>query len=140
MRRLTMQQVNDECGGKLPTDAVLIPEAGPSKPKPAKQPARRRKARFAVLNTFADFSLAPLTGSEVKVWLILYRDTKADTGTARTGQTDIARRAGLSVRGVQKIVARLQGLGLLHVVKRGRLNAGPTVYRVLPTVREAEAS
>jgi hypothetical protein len=44
------------------------------------------------MNAFVDFSMAGLTGAEVKVWLILYRDTKA-TGLARTGQTDLARRA-----------------------------------------------
>jgi hypothetical protein len=47
-----------------------------------------------VLNAFTDFALADLTGAEAKVWLILFRDTKAATGTARTGQTDIARRPG----------------------------------------------
>ena len=52
-----------------------------------------------MLNAFADFALADLTGAEAKVWLILFRDTKAATGTARTGQADIARRAGLSSRG-----------------------------------------
>ena len=84
MRRLTMQQVNDDYGGKIPPDAVLIPEPGPSKPKATKKTAGRRTARFAVLNTFTDCGLAALTGGEVKVWLILFRDTKAATGTART--------------------------------------------------------
>ena len=29
--------------------------------------------------------MADLTGAETKVWLILFRDTEAATGTARTG-------------------------------------------------------
>ena len=59
------------------------------------------------------------TGAEVKVWLILHRDTKAN-GLARTGQTDIARRAGLSVRGVKKAIRALNAKGMVHVLNRGR--------------------
>jgi len=128
MRRLTMQQVNDEHGGQIPADAVLIPEGGT--PKPVKKPTRRLPERFGMLNTFADVAMADLTGAEVKVWLILFRDTKAATGTARTGQTDIARRAGLSRRAVKMAVQRLQAKGLLTLRHRGRLNVGPSVYRV----------
>ena len=133
MRYLTMRQLADECGGVLPADAVLIPEGGPPTPRAAKKPPRRRADRFGTLNTFTDVSLPALKESDVKVWLILFRDTKAATRSARTGQADIGRRAGLTVRGVQKAVARLEGLGLLRVVRRGRLHAGPSVYRVFPT-------
>lgn len=98
----------------------------------AKPKRRTRSERFAVLNALADFSLAGLTGAETKVWVLLYRDTKGD-GTARTGQTDLARRAGLTVRGVQKVLDSLTRKGLLRVVRRGRLNAGPSVYRVYGT-------
>ena len=60
-----------------------------------------------MLNAFTDCALPTLTGAETKVWLILFRDTKAATGTARTGQTDIARRAGLSARSVKLAVGTL---------------------------------
>ena len=135
MRRLTMQQVNDDHGGVLPPDAVLIPEGGAAKVAPGKRPARRpgRAERFGMLNTFADMALAGLTGAEVKVWLILFRDTKAATGTARTGQADIARRAGLSPRGVRKALAALRAKGLLTVRHRGRLNVGPSIYKLNAT-------
>jgi DNA-binding MarR family transcriptional regulator len=93
---------------------------------------RFARSRFHVLNSLVDFGLVGLTGGQLKVWLILFRDTKANTGTARSGQADIARRAGLSVRGVQKIVSQLQQKGLLKVVRRGRLNVGPSAYRVFP--------
>lgn len=59
----------------------------------AKQKRRRTAGRFAVLNSFVDFALAGLGRADMAVWLILYRDTK--DGIARTGQTDIARRAGV---------------------------------------------
>jgi len=100
-----------------------------------RQSARRgRSERFALLNAFVDFSIATakLTPAEALVWLVLFRDTKVN-GTARTGQSDIARRTGLSVRGVQKAIDRLQTKGLIDVVQRGRLNAGPSVYRVRAT-------
>lgn len=139
MRRLTMKQVKEEHGGKLPADAVLTPDEGPpppaTKPPPSKEPTRRRRGRserFAVLNAFVDFAQADLTGAEAKVWLILFRDTK-DTGTARTGQTDIARRAGLNVRSVRRALDSLEGKGMVRVVHRGRLNGGPSVYRVHPS-------
>ncbi|MFM8274523.1 MAG: helix-turn-helix domain-containing protein, partial [Gemmata sp.] len=73
-----------------------------------------------------------LTPAESLVWLVLFRDTKG-TGTARTAQADIARRAGLDVRTVRRAVASLDTKGLLQTVRRGRLNAGPSTYRVHPT-------
>jgi len=136
VRRLTMKEVNEQHGGALPPDSVFRPDDDerPARPAPAAKPKRRtRSERFAVLNTFADCALADLTGAEVKVWLILFRDTKAATGTARTGQADIARRAGIDARSVRRALDSLQAKGLLQVVRRGRLNAGPSVYRVHPT-------
>jgi hypothetical protein len=135
-----VQQEKD--GRKLPANAVLRsdddPAAVPAEQNrtPTKpQTVRRggRGERFAVLNAFSDCTLAGLTGSEAKVWLILFRDTKAATGTARTGQADLARRAGLSVRGVQVALDKLTAKGLVQLVRRGRLNAGPSTYRVHPT-------
>lgn len=134
MRRLTLREVQEQYGGVLPADAVLRPEDEPSPPpKKAKGGPLQRGERFTVLNTFTDFTLSGLTGAEVKVWLILFRDTKK-TGTARTGQADLACRAGLSRRGVQLALTKLEAKGLVKVVRRGRLNAGPSVYRVFPTV------
>jgi len=138
VRRLTIKQVREEHGGILPNDAVFRPDddeelaaraAAPSKPK-----RRTKSQRFAILNTFTDFGIAAgrLTGSEVKVWLILFRDTKA-YGTARAGQADIARRAGTDARAVRSVLVRLEAKGFVHVVRRGRLNGGPSIYRVHPT-------
>ena len=136
MRRLTLKEVNEQHGGALPPDAVFRPDEDeePARPAPAAKPKRRaRSERFAALNAFTDCTLADLTGSEVKVWLILFRDTKAVTGTARTGQADIGRRAGLSRRGVQVALDKLAAPGRVRLVRRGRLNAGPSTYRVRPT-------
>ena len=137
MRRLTMKQVMEEHGGKLPNDAMFRPDVEPEPPpastkKPGKR--RNRSERFATLNSFIDFGIADadLTPAEALVWLVLFRDTK-DAGTARTGQADAARRAGLDVRTVRRAVASLETKGMLQTVRRGRLNAGPSVYRVHPT-------
>jgi len=133
VRRLTLTQVNEQHGGILPPDATFRPDEDIEPARTVKPKRGTRSQRFAVLNAFADFALAGLTGSEAKVWLILFRDTKAATGTARTGQADIARRAGLSPRGVRKALDKLQAKGLVKLVRRGRLNKGPSVYRVHPS-------
>ena len=134
MRRLTMKEVNEDHGGILPPDATFKPDAEPTRPAAAKpQRPGKRSERFALLNAFADFALAGLTGSEVKVWLILFRDTKAATGTARTGQEDIARRAGIDARSVRRALESLQTRGMVRLVRRGRLNVGPSHYRLAAT-------
>jgi hypothetical protein len=156
VRYLTLQELNDQYGGILPPDAVLRP-SDYEQPRPATgnkesvppaadgEPTRRSRKgeRFETLNGFTDCSLADLSGSETKVWLILFRDTKSRTGIARTGQTDLARRrtgqtdlarrAGLSRRGVQVAIKKLKEKGLVQVTRRGQLNQGPSAYRVRPT-------
>lgn len=134
MRRLTLEEVNRDYGGILPPDAVLRPDGHEEPARPVKAKGRLRAARFAALNAFVDFGVAAgkLTPAEALVWLVLFRDTKGN-GTARTAQADIARRAGLSVRGVKKAIRGLRAKGFLNVVRRGRLNVGPSTYRVHPT-------
>jgi len=99
------------------------------------KPAQRKGDRFAVLNTFADFTLSALTRAEIAVWLLLWRDTKPD-GTAQTSQADLARRAGANPSTVKRAVAALVKAGLLAVVYRGSLRRGPSAYRVRPLPRE----
>lgn len=93
------------------------------------QAKRAAAGRFAILNTFVDDRLGVLTGAETKVWLILYRDTKRD-GTVCTSQADIARRADLSEKSVQRAVKTLEHRRLLRVIWRGGINQGPSRYRV----------
>lgn len=138
MRELTLKEVNEQHGGKLPPDAVFRPAddelaaTAATRPAPAAKPKRRtRSERFATLNAFVDMGMADLTGAEAKVWLILFRDTKG-TGTARTAQTDLARRAGLSVRSVKLALRSLTAKGMVRLVHRGRLNVGPSVHTVHP--------
>ena len=133
MVSLTLAEVRDRHGGVLPPDAVLRGDDAPASSAPAVRATRYgRAARFAVYNAFIDVTMRSLTGAEVKVWFVLFRDTKA-TGTARTGQGDIARRAGLSVRAVKLAVKSLADKGLIRVVRRGGMRSGPSVYMVHAT-------
>ena len=128
----------------LPGCEVLPPmNAQPTTPNngKAKTPKRTGKAtpairnRFAVLNAFADFTLRTLDRTGVAVWLLLWRDTKAD-GLAKTSQADLARRGGISDRTARRAIDRLQRAGLLSVVHRGGLRRGVSTYRVHPLTRE----
>ena len=123
--------------GLLPGCAVLPPMPGGPAPSPLPQRGNRSKAkrtarRFATLNAFLDATLRHLTRAEAAVWLLLFRDTKPD-GLARTGQADLAKRAGCNVGTVKRALAKLADRGLLTVVRRGRIGAGPSIYRLRPT-------
>lgn len=120
-----MTQANGRPSGALPGAAMLPP----AEPAPVAMPAPRGRGRFAEVNGFIDFTLATLTPTAAAVWLILWRDTKPN-GLARTGQADLARRAGKSERAVRKALTELAAAGLVKVVRKGRLGAGPSVYRV----------
>jgi hypothetical protein len=123
--------------------ASVLPPMTPTQPptvappptaKRDRKPDRLTRDRFGVLNAFVDCSLRGLSRVELATWFILYRDTKG--GTVCTSQADIARRAGCTVRAVQKAIAGLRHRGLVVLVRRGGLNAGASVYRVEPLERE----
>ena len=99
----------------------------PAKPKPGVATVETR-SRFRMLNDFVDGRLDGLTRAEVKVWLVLYRDTR--NGSARTAQEDIARRSGLTARSVRTAIRKLEKGGLLVVKYRGGLNTGVSIYQV----------
>lgn len=116
---------------------LSVGDEPPRLQKPRSRPAATGKGgRFAVLNGFVDFTLRDLDRAELAVWLILYRDTKAD-GLVRTAQTDLARRAGVAVRTVRRAVGKLHDRGLLVVVNRGGLRRGVSTYRVRPLTKGA---
>ena len=109
--------------------------ATPANGKAREKPKRPKEAgdRFATINAFVDFTLGGLTRNEAAVWLVLWRDTK--DGTARTAQSDIARRAGVGRRTAVRMIDSLTTKGLLRTVHRGGLNRGMNVYRVLPLAK-----
>lgn len=121
----------------VPIDDDGEPQAAEPKRKPPKNAKRIPTAtasRFATINAFLDASLRELNFAEAAVWLLLWRDTKP-SGLATTGQADLARRSGVSTRAVRSAIVALQERGLLVVVNRGRLQSGPSTYRVRPLAK-----
>ena len=107
-----------------------------STPNKAKGSAKRAAAlRFEILNAFVDWTMADLSRAEMAVWLVLYRDTK--NNAAKTGMSDLARRAGCDRRTVVRAVASLKKRGILKTLHKGGLNRGPSSYRVRPLVKDA---
>jgi DNA-binding transcriptional regulator YhcF (GntR family) len=66
----------------------------------------------------------------VLVWLALWRDTKAD-GMACASIGNLAGRIRGSRNTVCRALSSLESRGLVEVVRRGSVNGGATVYRVL---------
>lgn len=104
-----------------------------NKPKEPSKPKTSKAGRWSEFNTFVDVTLRTLTRSEAAVWLVLFRDTKK-TGLAKAGQTDIARRTGLSERQVRYALTGLVKKKLVRVAVKGRLGTGASVYRVRAVV------
>ena len=132
---LTLEEVDERYGGVLPPGETLArdkpTDVGRKSTNELKaRPPPGKQERWSVFNAFVDASMMSLNRSELAVWLVLFRDTKGDTGLARTGQTDLARRCGCSVRAVRTAIQSLQDKGFIEVVRLGRINAGPSVYRV----------
>lgn len=102
----------------------------PAERRKAKGPAAGRSTgdRFRVLNAFVDCTLAGLSRNEIAVWLILFRDER--NGAARTGQNDLARRAGISARSVRRGLEGLRQRGLVQRVYQGGVGRGVSVYRI----------
>jgi hypothetical protein len=117
----------DSPGEALVGAAMLPPVETPPTPKAGGR--KRARCRFTEINEFIDFTMAKLTPAARSVWLILWRDTKPN-GQARTGQKDLARRAGVSDRAVRDALVELTGVGVVKVVRKGRIGIGPSTYRV----------
>jgi hypothetical protein len=119
---------------------TLAPDAPPHS-TPAKGSGKAAaRGRWALFNAFVDGTARDLTPAAALTWLILFRDTKRN-GLARTSQTDLARRAGVSVRAIRDAIRELVRGGLAVRVQRG----GPgraSVYRVMvrPTENRKLAS
>ncbi len=125
-------RVTDPYSGKVVHDGPLAARAATSKPaatKPAAtKPAPAGAGRWQTYNEFVDVTMRELSEAELRVWLILFRDVR--DGLARAGMSDIARRAGLSRRGVVKAVGGLKKRRLIEVASRGSVNGSTNAYRV----------
>jgi DNA-binding MarR family transcriptional regulator len=93
--------------------------------------------RASASTALIDVTMAELTPAERSVWLILWRDTKPN-GLAGTSQMDLAKRAGVADRAVRTALNKLEGKGLVTVVRRGSFRRGVSVYRVYPLTRRQD--
>lgn len=98
-------------------------------PKPTAKPASPAGDRWPMLNDVVDYIARVMGEAELRTWIILYRDTKKN-GLARTGMTDIARRSGMTRRGVVKAIAGLKARGLLEIADPGTIHGKPNTYRL----------
>jgi hypothetical protein len=121
-------EVGQEPPPLVPGNSGRPPQAASNSPRVRSK--GKTAARFHTINGFVDFSMAELTRAELAVWLILWRDTRH--GTARTAQTDLARRAGVDVRTVRRAIGRLRERGLLRIAHQGGFHQGVSIYRVEP--------
>ena len=127
-------KVGEEFPAMTPAPPTSRPRLGaPKGPRTAAN--AKTGERFGTINAFLDATMASLRPCERAVWLLLWRDTKP-SGIARASQADIARRAGASEYAVYLALRALVRRGLLIVVHRGGLNAGPSSYRVVALSRD----
>lgn len=124
----------------------ILPGCNVLPPMESKRPAPREKpvaskgrnqsstkamgGRFQTINAFVDVTLRDMRRNDIAVWLLLWRDTKSN-GLAKTSQVDLARRAGVSTKSIERAVRRLTDRGLLRLIRRGGVGHGPSTYRVL---------
>jgi hypothetical protein len=95
-------------------------EARDGKPPGRPKPATRQSDRFAPLNALVDGGhLAKLTPRELKVWIALYRHASAD-GTMRVSGSTLGRLAGIEREHASGTTKRLERLGYIECVTRGR--------------------
>lgn len=117
------------------------PPAGPSarngssrravpEPRSTSTPVNPSLRRFQELNAFVDATMRGLSGTAVKVWLALFRDTKRN-GLASSSDNSLAERCGVTTRHIRKVRPQLVAADLIRVVRRGRLNNGVSVYEVV---------
>jgi hypothetical protein len=124
---MTPQHPSDLAARARQRLAAARPEAAPQT-RPKNSTKGKGADRWAMLNTFVDAVMRDAGDAELRVWLVLYRDARGTL--AQAGMTDIARRAGLTRRGVVKAINALKIRGLLEVTVRGTINGRPNTYRL----------
>ena len=102
-------------------------------------PKFRRKGRSSqLLSTNFDVPFFPNTASRIRVrppvvQLVRRLVVQSLVRSFLVIEQEITHQPLVSLRAVKQAVRSLQGKGFLELVYRGRLNGGPSVYRVHPT-------
>ncbi len=113
--------------GRVVTPEADGAEAGGAKGRAAAP--KKSAGRWAMLNTFADVTARTLPLLAGAVWYQLFRMANSD-GRVQLSQAELARRIGKSERATFTALRKLEEAGVLTVVHRGSMNAGPTIYRI----------
>lgn len=114
----------DEIGREYPKLATTTKD---------KQLAITAAERFAMHRTFLNETTRAkeLSMNAVLVWLVLWDDTKQDTGLATSGQKYVADRARCSLKSVKRAISELKSKQLIEVVRQGcNRHEQLSVYRI----------
>lgn len=112
---------------------TLPPMEEPSPAPPVRTKAKGKSPatteRFKIMNEFSDLSARQVDAMAQLVWFHLWRETKSN-GHACISFGQLAEKIGKSRRTVIRAVKHLEDAKLVTVVKRGRMNEGPSTYQV----------
>ncbi|MFM8282788.1 MAG: helix-turn-helix domain-containing protein [Planctomycetaceae bacterium] len=112
--------------------AVRVPPRSGRSGATKQRPPSDSRGRFKDINDFVDKTMRTLPDRAARAWFVLWRDTKPD-GLARTSQSDLARRMGVSPDTAKRAIKDLKTAKLIDVVLPGSIARGPSVYRLKPT-------
>tara|TARA_R110000868_G_scaffold391868_1_gene662197 strand:+ start:6696 stop:7079 length:384 start_codon:yes stop_codon:yes gene_type:complete len=122
------RRLNDPPPIRSASKKVTEPAAPPAKKQRQKKP-KNSGQRWQMFNVFVDQIMHELLPAQRAVWLVLFRDER--NSVAKTGQSDIAKRCGLSRESVNRAIAELESRGLIKTLHQGGINRGSSWYQVL---------
>jgi AcrR family transcriptional regulator len=132
LARPTAGQLSDLLGPLMAT--IVLPYLGPA--AAAKELARPvpRRRRSAVRTT-----RDPLEGLDMRLTYRTVRVLMAIAGHAGASNREVAGASGISDQGqISKLLARLDGLGLIHNAGRGQPKGAPNAWRLTAKGEEVE--
>lgn len=94
--------------------------------------------RFKTMNEFVDHAARSVDTTSQAVWMVLFRETKPN-GAATISFGQVAERIGVSRRTAMRAIQHLEDARLVTVEKRGRLNEGPSTYRIHGTPKHVRS-
>lgn len=122
-RRFPPSQTFSHVNG-LTTPAVKRAVHKTNKSKPSKATGQR----FQSINDFVDATMQKLKPTAALAWIVLWRDAR--NGIARTSQSDIARRVGVSRKTAMRAIAELEAASIVKRVVKGNSFKQCSAYEV----------
>lgn len=91
----------------------------------------KRSPGFTVLNHFNDTVKRTLRGSEIAVWLSLWRNADRKTNLVKMSVSAMSEECGFSYRQTQRALKSLRELKLIVIVRQGKRDHSAAVYRLI---------